>query len=61
MIGTGHNMALTMPDGNMYTVYHGRMTSAPEKRVVLIDRMEIDSTGILSVTGPTTEPQTIAY
>ncbi len=61
VIGTGHNMALTMPDGNMYTVYHGRMTSVPEKRVVLIDRMEIDSNGILSVTGPTTEPQTIAY
>ena len=61
VIGTGHNMALTMPDGNMYTVYHGRMTSNPKERVVLIDKMEIDSAGILSVAGPTTTPQQIAY
>lgn len=61
VIGTGHNMALTMPDGTMYTVYHGRMTSNPKERVVLIDKMEIDSIGTLSVCGPTTEPQQIAY
>lgn len=61
VIGTGHNMALTMPDGTMYTVYHGRMTSEPDKRVVLIDRMEISPEGVLSIAGPTTDPQTIAY
>ncbi|MCM1110790.1 MAG: glycoside hydrolase family 43 protein [Clostridium sp.] len=61
VIGTGHNMALTMPDGSLYTVYHGRMTDNPDERVVLIDRMEIDSLGNLSVVGPTTEPQEIRY
>lgn len=61
VIGTGHNMALKMPDGSLYTVYHGRMVDNPEERVVFIDRMEIDSIGNLRVLGPTTEPQTIQY
>lgn len=61
VIGTGHNMALKMPDGNYYTVYHGRMTDNPDKRVVLIDKMHIDDKGNLIVEGPTTEPQQIAY
>lgn len=61
VIGTGHNMALTMPDGVLYTVYHGRMTDTPDQRVVFIDRMEIDSLGNLKVLGPTSEPQDIQY
>lgn len=60
VIGTGHNMALEMPDGNMYTVYHGRMTDNPDERVVLIDKMEITPDGKLTIAGPTTDPQTIA-
>lgn len=61
VIGTGHNMALMMPDGNYYTVYHGRLTDNPEKRVVLIDRMLFDQEGNLSIEGPTTHQQVIAY
>lgn len=58
--GTGHNMAVKMPDGNYYTVYHGYMTDDPKKRVVFIDRMEFDKDGNLSIAGPTTEAQEIA-
>lgn len=61
VVGTGHNMALTMPDGNMYTVYHGRTTDNPSDRVVLIDRMVFDDNGKLSIAGPTTHPQKIAF
>ena len=46
-----------MPDGQRYCVYHGRMTSNPDERVVLIDKLNIDEDGILTVDGPTTEPQ----
>lgn len=59
VMGTGHNMMLTMPDGTMYTVYHGRLESDPGERVVFIDRLEISADGVLSVDGPTTEPQQI--
>lgn len=59
VIGTGHNMAIKMPDGNYYTVYHGRMTDDPDTRVVFIDKMGFDSDGKLFVEGPTTEIQTI--
>lgn len=59
--GTGHNMVITMPDSSLYTVYHGRMADNPDERVVLIDRIEISPDGILSVAGPSTEPQEIAY
>lgn len=51
--GTGHNMALVLPDGNMYTVYHGYMKQDPKHRVVFIDPMVIDSEGRLQVFGPT--------
>ena len=61
VIGTGHNMAIEMPDGNYYTVYHGRMTDNPDKRVVLIDKMNFGPGGELSIEGPTTEVQTIRY
>ena len=59
VMGTGHNMVITMPDGNRYCVYHGRMSDNPDERVVLMDRMDISQDGILTVDGPTTEPQTI--
>lgn len=59
VMGTGHNMAITMPDGSLYTVYHGRMKSNPGERVVLMDRMRIEDSGKLVVDGPTTEPQVI--
>ena len=61
VIGTGHNMVIDMPDGSMYTVYHGRMTDNPDERVVLMDKVEIDSLGQLRVLGPTTDPQQIIY
>lgn len=54
VMGTGHNMAITLPDGEMYTVYHGRTTSDPGKRVVFMDKMIFDENGNLSIEGPTT-------
>jgi len=59
VMGTGHNMVITMPDGQRYCVYHGRMSDNPDERVVLMDPMEISEEGILSVCGPSTEPQSI--
>ena len=59
VVGTGHNMVLTLPSGQMYTVYHGRIASSPEDRVVFIDPIEIDSAGVLTVDGPTTAPRSI--
>jgi len=59
VMGTGHNMVLTMSDGNRYCVYHGRMIDNPNERVVLIDKLNIDEDGILTVNGPTTEPQSL--
>lgn len=53
VMGTGHNMALRMPDGELYTVYHGRMQSNPDARVVFIDKVAIDGNGELRVEGPT--------
>ena len=61
VMGTGHNMVLTMPDGDRYCVYHGRMTSNPGERVVLMDKINIDDNGILTVEGPSTEPQEIDF
>ena len=55
--GTGHNMVLTLKDGSMYCVYHGRTTATGNRRMVFIDRMEISSEGKLTVHGPTTESQ----
>jgi beta-xylosidase len=57
--GTGHNMVLTLPNGNMYCVYHGRTTETGDKRVVFLDKMEIGKNGNLVVHGPTTTPQNI--
>lgn len=51
--GTGHNMVLSLEDGQMYCVYHGRTQATGDKRVVFIDKMEVDSTGKLIVHGPT--------
>ena len=61
---TGHNMVLTMPNGDMYCVYHGRTTETDSltgdaKRVAFIDKLEILPDGRLEVHGPTTMPQTI--
>lgn len=57
--GTGHNMILTLPDGTMYCVYHGRTTQTGDERVVFIDKMEIKETRELVVNGPTTDEQII--
>lgn len=59
VMGTGHCMAITMPDGKRYCVYHGRMTDNPDERVVLMDKINISPEGVLTVDGPTTEPQEI--
>lgn len=55
--GTGHCMALTLDDGQMICVYHGRTTPTGNDRVVFIDRMEITEDGELRVAGPTTGEQ----
>ena len=60
VMGTGHNMLITMPDGKMYTVYHARMQADPSKRVVFMDQVTIED-GKLEVNGPTTSEQKIAY
>ncbi|MCF0175270.1 MAG: family 43 glycosylhydrolase [Bacteroidales bacterium] len=49
VLGTGHNMVVTLHDGNMYTVYHGRMRENPKDRVVLISPVEILGDGSLRV------------
>jgi phage repressor protein C with HTH and peptisase S24 domain len=53
--GTGHNMVLTLPDGEMLCVYHGRTQETGDKRVVFIDKMEIDGKGQLIVHGQATK------
>ena len=57
--GTGHNMILTLPNGDMYCVYHGRTTKTGNNRVVFIDKMEILPDGRLVVHGATTSQQEI--
>lgn len=57
--GTGHCMSLTLPDGQMICVYHGRTTATGDDRVVFIDRMEITPEGGLRVDGPTTGKQVV--
>ncbi len=59
VMGTGHNMVITMPDGQRYCVYHGRMNTNPDERVVLMDKLNIDENGMLTVEGPSTEAQEI--
>lgn len=62
VMGTGHCMAVTMPDGGRYCVYHARMSDNPGERVVFMDRMSIDEgTGELVVDGPRTEPYQIKF
>src|SRR5690606_26163796 len=55
--GTGHNMALWLSNGDVYTVYHGRTTKTGTERVVFIDKMKVDEKGALVIDGPTTAPQ----
>lgn len=55
VMGTGHNMMFRNGEGQMFTVYHGRLTSNPDERVVFIDPMEITSDGHLVIHGPTTK------
>lgn len=53
--GTGHNMVLRPKEGEkMYTVYHGRTAKTGNERVVFIDELKIDETGVLTVDGPST-------
>lgn len=59
VMGTGHNMVVSMPDGQRYCVYHGRMSDNPEVRVVLMDPLRIEKDGKLVVDGPSVAPQTI--
>ncbi len=54
--GTGHNSVVTLANGDRYCVYHGRTTETGDNRVVFIDRMKIEN-GVLTVDGPTTDPQ----
>lgn len=57
--GTGHNMALWLSNGDVYTVYHGRTTKTGNERVVFIDKMKVDEKGALVIDGPTTTPQPV--
>jgi GH43 family beta-xylosidase len=58
--GTGHNSVTYSKDGkNMYCVYHGRTSQTGDKRVVFIDKMEIDKHGLLVVNGPTTNKKNL--
>ena len=61
VMGTGHCMVLCMPSGDRYCVYHGRMSDNPDERVALIDKIVIDKDGVLTVEGPSTEPQEVSY
>lgn len=61
VMGTGHNMVITMPGGERYCVYHGRLSSNPGERVVMMNKVVIDEAGRLTVDGPTTIEQEIAY
>lgn len=55
--GTGHNSIVTMSDGTMLCVYHGRTSETGDQRVVFIDKMEVTDDGKLIVHGPTTETE----
>ncbi len=57
--GTGHNMVLTMNNGDRYCVYHARTTATGDERVVFIDRLRITDDGLLVVDGPTTDEQEV--
>jgi beta-xylosidase len=51
--GTGHCMALKLPDGTMICVYHGRTQASGNDRVVFMDEMAVESDKKLVVYGPT--------
>jgi beta-xylosidase len=53
--GTGHNMVLFTPEGDMLCVYHGRTSQTGNARLVFIDHMEILKDGTLVVHGPTSK------
>jgi beta-xylosidase len=56
--GTGHNSIIYSASGkNMYCVYHGRTKASGNERVVFIDKMTINTQGVLQVAGPTTTNQ----
>lgn len=56
--GTGHNSITYSPDGEtMLCVYHGRTSKTGDERVVFIDKMKVSKNGVLTVEGPTTDPQ----
>ena len=57
--GTGHCMVLTLDNGDMLCVYHARTDKTGKKRVVFIDKLDIEDNGKLVVHGPTTEMQEI--
>lgn len=51
--GTGHNSIIPSPDGNGWICfYHGRTQATGHKRLVFMDKMNIDENGILTVNGP---------
>ncbi len=57
--GTGHNSITWSKDGKqLYCVYHGRTEATGKERVVFIDKMDIKD-GVLTVSGPTTGPETL--
>lgn len=57
--GTGHSMTLTLDNGDMWIVYHGRTEESIKTgrdRVVFMDRLYLKD-GKLITDGPTTTPQ----
>jgi beta-xylosidase len=52
--GTGHNSIIESPNGDGWICfYHGRTNKTGHKRLVFMDKMNIDDEGVLSVEGPT--------
>ena len=58
--GPAHNCVKWSPDGaEMLCLYAGRTVATGDRRVLLMDRMEIRKDGALLVHGPTTTPQPV--
>jgi len=56
--GPAHNCVTLSPDGTeRFCLYAGRTKATGDRRVLLMDRMEIRKDGTLIVRGPTTTPQ----
>ena len=52
--GTGHNsVVFSKNKKQMFCVYHGRTATTGNDRIVFIDKIKIDKTGLLIVEGPT--------